>query len=102
MGKVVLLQLLVPERQVLVVEEVMCHVVADVAEKPAAKDGRGHAPVPEEQRVCQFPERNCEGDEEYGRHDEAILVHRQVVVDAVEQEVGCDADPVVWQVPNKG
>lgn len=48
MGEMVLLQSLVPERQILVVEEVVCQVVADVPEYATAVDGSTQVPVPVE------------------------------------------------------
>lgn len=96
--EVVLLQLPVVERQILVVQEVVRHVVARVAEDTTTKDGSGHTPVPVEHRVREIPERSSEYKEEGWWHDQAVLVHGQVVVNAVEQEVGCYANSVVWQV----
>ena len=94
--KVVFLETLVPKRQVLVMEEVVRHVVARVTEEAAAEYRRRHVPVPEEEGVRQFPEWDGKSDEEGGWHDEAILIHGQVMMDTVEQEMRRDADPVVW------
>lgn len=49
--EVVFLQLLVPERQILVMQEVVCHVVARVAEHAAREHSNGNKPVPEEDEV---------------------------------------------------
>lgn len=62
-GKVVLLEVLVPEREVLVVEKVVGKVVADVAEDAAAIGSGGDVPVEEEDGVGQLPERRGQGDE---------------------------------------
>lgn len=86
-GKVVLLELLVPEREVLVVQEIVSEIVANVAKDAAAEYGRGHVPVPVKDGVGQLPEWSCQHDEEGGRHDEAIPVHGKVVVDTVQKEV---------------
>lgn len=83
MGEVVLLELAVPEGQVLVVEEVVRQVVADVAEDTAAEDRRRRVPVPVEDRVGQLPERRCQHYEQRRWHYESVLVHGQVVVHAV-------------------
>jgi hypothetical protein len=56
-GKVVLLEFLVPERQVLVVEEVVGKVVQDVAEDAARVRGCGDVPIEEEDGVGELPER---------------------------------------------
>lgn len=98
--EVILLQLLVPQRKVLVVEEIVCQVVADVAENAAAIDGCSHIPVPEEQRMCDPPEGRGQNDEERRWHDQAVLVHGEVVVDTVQQEVRGDAPSVIRQVSN--
>ncbi|KAL2273974.1 hypothetical protein FJTKL_03761 [Diaporthe vaccinii] len=96
--KVVFLELLVPERQILVMQEVVCHVVARVAEHAAREHSHGNEPVPVEEEVCQFPEWRNQHQKERGRHDEPVLVHRQVVVDTVQGEMQCDTDSVVRKV----
>lgn len=48
--------------------------------------------------MCKLPERTCEYEEESGRHNEAITVHREVVVDAMEEKVQCDGEAVVRQI----
>ena len=79
----------------------MRDVVANVAEDAAAEDGRGGEPVPVENRVGELVEGHGEGDEERGRHDEAEFVHGEVVVDAVEEEMGRDSDAVVRKISNR-
>ena len=76
----------------------MREVVADVAEDAAAEDGGGDVPVPVEDCVGELVEGGGEDDEEGGGHDEAELVHGEVVVDAVEEEVCGEADAVVGEV----
>ena len=82
----------------LVVQEVMRQVIADVAEDTTAENGRRSIPVVEEDRVCELPEWCGESNEEGRWHDEAIAVHREVVVDTMKKEVSCYADAVVWEV----
>jgi hypothetical protein len=94
---VILLELLVPERQVRVVQEVMGQVVANVTENATAEHGCRCTPAVREQVMCELPERECQDDEHGRRHDEAISVHGQVVVDAMEQEMGCDANAIIGQ-----
>lgn len=96
--QVVLLELLVPERQILVVKEVMGHVIADVAEDAATIDCRRSVPVVGEESVGEIPEGSCEHQEHGRRHDKPVLVHRQIVVNAVEQEVRSYAISVVRKV----
>lgn len=69
MGEVVLLEALVVQREVLVMEKVMSHVVHNVTENAAAEHGRSHVPVEEEQRMCQLPERPHKYQEEGRWHD---------------------------------
>lgn len=76
----------------------MSNVVANVPEDPATEYSYRRIPVIEEYYVCQFVEGCCEGNEECGRHDQAILVHGKEVVDTVKEEVSCDPNTVVWQV----
>lgn len=96
--QVVFLELLVPQWEVLVVEEVMGQVVADVAEDAATVGSHRSMPVPEDQAVGELPERSSKDDEESGRHDQAILVHGQVVMNAMEEEVQRDAHSVIGKI----
>lgn len=100
--EVVLLELLPPQRKVLVVQEVVRHVVANVAEDAAAVGGGPHVPVPEKDAVRHLPEREGQRNEKSRGHDQAVFVHGEVVVDAVEGEVEGDANPVVGEVAEKG
>lgn len=100
-GKVVLLERLVVGGQVLVVKEVVGHVVEGVAKDTAAEGSRGGVPVVKQDGVGELPEGSGQDHEEGGWHDEAVLVHGQIVVDAVEEEVGSDADAVVREVARK-
>lgn len=99
MLEVILLELLVPQRKVLVVQEVVRHIVKDVAEDATAVGSDSAVPVPEDDGVREVPERVGEGHKERRRHDQAILVHWQVVVNAVKEEVGGDTHTVVRQIP---
>lgn len=96
--QVILLELLVPEREILMVQEVVRQVVADIAKDAAAVDGRAEVPVVREDDTGQLPEWCGQHNEERGGHDQTVLVHRQVVVDAVEEEVEGDANSVVRKV----
>ena len=79
-------------------QEVMCHIIADVAKNPSAKDGCCGIPIPIEHSVRELP-KWCRKDEEQGRgHDKAKFVHRKIVVDAVEYEVSSNTDTIIWKV----
>ena len=43
----------------------------------------------------ELVKRCCKGDEKGGWHNKAVLVHWEVVVDAVEEEVGCDSNAII-------
>lgn len=95
MLEVVLLESLVPQRQVLVMQEVVRHVVENVTEDAAAVDGGGGMPRVEEDSMGEVPEGVGKDDEERRGHDEAVAIHREVVVDAVEEEMEGDEVAVV-------
>lgn len=73
----------------------MRHVVARVAEYATGEHGRGDVPIPKEDKVREVPERVSEDGKEGGWHDQTIFVHGQVMVDAVEGEVECDAHTII-------
>lgn len=84
------------ERDVLlVVQEVVSQVIADVAKYSTTKYSRRSIPVVKEDCMCELVERSRESDEEGRRHDKTVSVHGEVVVDAMEEEVCCYADSVV-------
>ena len=91
----VLLELLVPQRQILVVQEVVCQVVADVSEDTATKDGGADIPVRGKNKVCKLPEWVCKNHEKGRGHHQSVFVHGQVVVNAMEQKVCSDTDTVI-------
>lgn len=92
------LEFLVPQRKVLVMQEVVRHVVEDVAKDPTREHCCGHEPVPIEDGVRQLPEWRGQYDEQGWRHDQTILVHREVVMDAVKEEMSCDSNSVVGDI----
>lgn len=96
--QVVLLEIFIPERQVLVVEEVVSQVIADITKDAATVDrGRG-IPVVGENGMGEIPERSCKQYEHGRGHDKSVPIHGQVVVDAVKQEVCNDAIFVIRKV----
>jgi hypothetical protein len=97
--EVILLELLVPEGKILVVQEVVGQVVADVSEHATTEHCRGDVPIVGKEEVGELPERRGQRDKESRRHDETVLVHGQIVVHSVEQKVQCEAGSVVRQPP---
>lgn len=79
----------------------MGHVIASVSKYAAAVSSSCRIPIPEDDGVCEFPERCGKRDKKCRRHDKPILVHGKVVVDAVEEEMQGDTDTIVWQVPTR-
>lgn len=82
----------------LVVQEVVREVITYVAKYTTTEHSCCCVPVVEEDCMSELIEWCCESDEEGRRHDKAITVHREVVVDAVEKEVCRYADSVVRKV----
>jgi len=115
MCEMILLQLAVVQRQAFLVrtssdpigagihllpmmQKVVSQVVADIAEETATEHRSGRVPVVEEESVRQVPERNRKYGKQSWRHDESVLVHWQVVVNAVKKEMKRDSGPVVREV----
>lgn len=98
MSEMILLQTLVPQREVLVMKEVVRQIVTDVAEDATTVDRRCHVPIPEEKGMSKLPERCRECYEQSRRHDESVLVHGQIMMDAMKQEVESDANTIVGKI----
>jgi|SRR5690242_5511167 len=81
--EMVLLELLVPRWKLLVVKEVVGHVVERVAKNATAISSGRSIPVMEEYGVREFPEWCRKRGKQCRRHDEPVLVHGKVMVDAV-------------------
>lgn len=96
--QVVLLESLVPERKVLVVKEVVSQVIADVTKNATAVDCSRCIPVIGENGMSEIPKRGRKQQKHSWRHDQSVLVHGQIVVDAVEQKVRNDAISVVRKI----
>ena len=86
----------------LVMEEVMSLIIADVAKNTSAEGRNSSIPVVEEDGMSQLVERNSEDNEEGRRHDETVAIHRQVMVNAMKEEMGGYANTVIWKVPVRG
>lgn len=76
----------------------MRQIIADIPKDTAAEDRRRSLPRVAEQGMGELPERGGQDDKQGRWHDEAVFIHREVVVDAVEEEVEGDADAVVREV----
>jgi hypothetical protein len=79
-------------------QEVVCHVVAGVSKDATAVGSQGGIPVPENDGVCELPERCRKDDEECRWHDEPVPIHGKVVVNAVKQEVEGNGEAVIRKV----
>ena len=87
MLEMILLQPPTPPWDVPVMEKVMRKVVTDVPKDAAAVDSGGNVPVRVQNEMCKFPEGKRNRQKQSWGHNEAVLVHGQVVVDAVKEEV---------------
>jgi hypothetical protein len=87
MGKVVLLEILVPQRQVLVVKEVVRKIVADISKDTSTVGCYCSIPVVAEDGMSHPPERSSQKSEENGRHNKTVLIHGKIMVDTVEEKM---------------
>lgn len=78
-----------------VVQEVMGEIIADIPKDAATEYRRGRVPVVIEDCVCQLPERSSQKHEQCRWHNKTILIHREIVVDTMKQEVQSKTDTVV-------
>lgn len=92
----VLLEGLKIRRQVHVVQKVVCAVVHDVAQEGTCKASIG--PVVREESKCKKVEGGDENDAQSGGKNQSHLVHGEVVVDAMEQEMECVRNLVSGEV----
>jgi hypothetical protein len=82
-----------------VVKEVVRHVVAGVSKDTTAVSSRSRVPVPADDSVCELPERRSQDNKKCRRHDQPVLVHGKIVVNAVEKEMESEADAIIGQMP---
>lgn len=76
----------------------MCHVIACVSKNASAVSSQGRVPVPRNYGVCEFPKGRGQHHEERRGHDKPVLVHGEVVMDAVEEEVEGEGNAVIREV----
>jgi hypothetical protein len=101
MSKVILLELLVPKRQVLVVKEVMRKIVADISEDTSTVGCYCSIPVVEKNGMSQLPERSSQSSEESGRHNKTVPVHGKIMVDTVKDKMKTDSYSIIGQVAGR-
>ena len=77
-------------------KEVVGQVIADITEDTTAECCCCSIPIVEEDCMSQLPKGSSEHKEHCGWHDESVLIHRQVMMDSVEEEVESDPNAVVW------
>lgn len=73
----------------------MGHVIASVSKDTTAISSRSCIPVPADNSLCELPKRRSQHNEECRWHDQPVLVHGKVVVDAVEKEMESDANTII-------
>jgi hypothetical protein len=61
----------------------MRQVVADVAENATTEDCSRNIPIPVEHEVRKSVKWDCKYNEESRWHDQAELIHRQIMMDAM-------------------
>lgn len=77
------------------VKEVVGHVIAGIAKNATTVSSRSRVPVPADDSVCKLPERCSQNNEQRGWHDQPVLIHWQVVVDAMKDEMESNPNPVI-------
>ena len=83
------------------VKKVVCHVVADISEDTTAVRQHTGIPVVVEDRMRQLPERSSKKNKQSRWHHKSILIHGQVVMDAVQEEMQDDANSIVRKKPSE-
>lgn len=82
-----------------VVQEIVSHVIANVAEHAATVYRQGRIPVVGKDSMGQFPER-CSQDNEEGRgHHKSVFVHGQIMMDSVQQEMQSKSNSIIGKEP---
>ena len=77
------------------VQEIVGTVVAYVPKDSTTENRSCDIPVPVEDCMSEFIERSRKDHEKRRRHYQAISIHRQIMVDTVQQEMGSDPDTIV-------
>lgn len=82
-------------------KEVVSQIIADVAENAAAVDSSASMPAIHEDGLSKVPEWSCQSHEESRGHDKSVLVHGQVMVNAMKQKVQGDAHAVIREIADE-
>ena len=82
-----------------VMEKVMSEIITYVPEYSAAVDCHRCVPVVEKYCVCKLPERGCNYNKQSRWHDKPQFVHREVMVNAVEEEMSGYTNAVIREIP---
>ena len=67
--QMIFLELLPVSWQGLMVKEIVCQIVANIAKQTAGKYSCCNRPVPVENEMCKLPDRVCQSQEQGWRHD---------------------------------
>lgn len=59
----------------LVMQKVMCQIIADISKDSTAINCNSGVPVVEKDKVGEMPERCCKDEEESRWHNETVAVH---------------------------
>ena len=81
------------------VQEVMGQIIADIPKDTAAENSSCRMPIPIDDCMSKLVERRSQDHEESRWHHQAQLVHRQIVMDAMQQKVSSYTDTIVREVP---
>ena len=73
----------------------MGQVIADVAKDASTEYSYCCVPIVEKNCMGELVKRCRKGDEKGGWHHKAVLVHWEVMVDAVEEKVSRDSNAII-------
>lgn len=83
----------------LVVQKVMCKIVAHISENTTTEHTSRDVPVPPKYCMRKVPKGRSKSGEHCRRHNEPELVHGKVMVNTVKEEVHCNTNTVIRHVP---
>lgn len=81
-------------------KEIMGQVIADIPEYATTEDGSSSVPIVTEKIVGQPVEGSCQHDKQGRWHDEPKLVHGEIMVYTMEDEVKGDTNTIIRKIPN--
>ena len=80
------------------VQEIVCHVIAYISEYPTRIGCDSSVPVVEKDEMREFVKRRCKNDEQRGRHYETVPIHREIMMDTMEEEMQRQPDSVIRKI----